>query len=311
MQQKWKKLGLIFSPQVHSPWMISHSSNPTALQLKDSVYRIYFGCRDKSDRGSIASFDLDLNSLQDPDKPQNLSQKPVLGPGTTGGFDDSGLSMGAAVENEDGSRFLYYIGWNLGVTVPWRNSIGLAVAQPGEETFERFSRAPLLDRSDEDPYSMSYPWILKVESDKWLMYYGSNLSWGKTEKDMQHVLKVATSSDGIVWKRDRHTAVGLQGDEVGLSRPCVIKDKDMFRMWYSYRAGAYKIGYAESSDGLNWTRMDDKVGIDVSSEGWDSKSISYACVFDYAGKRYMLYNGNDYGRSGIGLAVANAGTFEL
>jgi len=308
VQTKWKKLGLIFSPQIKAPWMMSHSSNPTVLNLEGPIHRVYFGCRDALNRGSIASFDINLDSLSDAlAEPSNLSHEPIIGPGTIGGFDDSGISMGTIIRNEDGSRYLYYVGWNLGVTVPWRNSIGLAIAQRGSEDFRRFSRAPLLDRSEVDPYSLSYPWIIKSEPDRWIMYYGSNLTWGKTERDMKHVLKIATSSDGITWNRDGRIAIDLSSpDEIGISRPCVVKDSDRFRMWYSYRSGAYKIGYAESSDGFSWERMDDQAGIDVSSAGWDSLSISYGCVFDYNGQRYMMYNGNEYGRSGIGLAIQMA-----
>ena len=45
------------------------------------------------------------------------------------------------------------------------------------------------------------------------------------------------------------------------------------------------------------------VGIDVSKNGWDSEMICYPYVFDHKGKRYMLYNGNGYGKTGFGLAV--------
>ncbi len=31
--------------------------------------------------------------------------------------------------------------------------------------------------------------------------------------------------------------------------------------------------------------------------------ICYAYPFDHAGRRYALYNGNDYGATGIGLAL--------
>ncbi len=31
--------------------------------------------------------------------------------------------------------------------------------------------------------------------------------------------------------------------------------------------------------------------------------ICYPFIFDHKGKRYMLYNGNDYGKTGFGLAV--------
>ena len=78
-------------------------------------------------------------------------------------------------------------------------------------------------------------------------------------------------------------------------------------MWYSFRAqptiDSYRIGYAESADGLEWVRMDDRVGIDVSSSGWDSEMICYPKVFEHQGKLYLLYNGNGYGKSGFGLAV--------
>jgi hypothetical protein len=74
-------------------------------------------------------------------------------------------------------------------------------------------------------------------------------------------------------------------------------------MWYSYRGESYRIGYAESHDGIQWTRRDEEAGIEVSDGGWDSEMICYPCVFDHEGQRYMLYNGNGYGKTGIGLAV--------
>jgi predicted GH43/DUF377 family glycosyl hydrolase len=280
--------------------MISHASNPTVEHIENSLHRVYFGCRDAANRGSIASFDFDL---ADPSQVFNRSQAPIVSPGSIGTFDDSGISMGSIVRLEDGRRFLYYVGWNLGVTVPWRNSIGLAIAENGSDHFDRYSLAPILDRNQIDPYSLSYPWIVRVRPNEWLMYYGSNLNWGKTENDMKHVIKIASSRDGISWIRDGEIAIALASpEEIGISRPCVVKDDNLFKMWYSYRAGAYRIGYAESLDGHTWKRMDHYAGIDVSESGWDSASISYGCVFDYNGQRYMLYNGNDYGRTGIGLA---------
>jgi len=76
-------------------------------------------------------------------------------------------------------------------------------------------------------------------------------------------------------------------------------------MWYSYKGTetTYRIGYAESGDGISWERMDEKVGIDVSQSGWDSEMIEYSFVFNHKGLKYMLYNGNGYGKNGIGLAV--------
>jgi hypothetical protein len=92
-------------------------------------------------------------------------------------------------------------------------------------------------------------------------------------------------------------------EEHAIARPHVIKDGERYRMWYSHRGADHRLGYAESSDGLTWNRRDDEVGIAPSDSGWDAQMVAYPCVFRHAGRLYMLYNGNDYGRTGVGLAV--------
>ena len=83
-------------------------------------------------------------------------------------------------------------------------------------------------------------------------------------------------------------------------------------MWYAYRNArryrtdrrrSYRIGYAESEDGVRWHRLDDQAGIDVSDQGWDSEMICYPHVVVRAGKAYMFYNGNMFGATGFGYAT--------
>jgi hypothetical protein len=117
-------------------------------------------------------------------------------------------------------------------------------------------------------------------------------------------IKYAESEDGINWYRDKVVAIDYANDgEYAISRPSVIHDHECWRMWYSYRGQSYRIGYAESADGIHWKRLDSQVGIDVSTTGWDSEMIEYPFVFDHKGQRYMFYNGNGYGKTGFGLAV--------
>ncbi len=52
--------------------------------------------------------------------------------------------------------------------------------------------------------------------------------------------------------------------------------------------------------GLNRLLKSGKDRIDVSESGWDSEMIKYPCVFEHEGQLYMLYNGNSYGKTGIG-----------
>jgi len=66
---------------------------------------------------------------------------------------------------------------------------------------------------------------------------------------------------------------------------------------------SYRIGYAESSNGVDWKRKDNDVGIDVSPSGWDSEMIEFPYVFDNKDTRYMLYCGNGFGKTGFGYAI--------
>lgn len=121
-------------------------------------------------------------------------------------------------------------------------------------------------------------------------------------------IKYDESADGIQWYRKPQVAIDFQYEnEYAISRPCVLKEEGTYKMWYSYRAGplgsTYRIGYAESLDGHAWVRKDEQVLLEPSERGWDSTMIEYPYVFDHNGRHYMLYNGNDFGKTGIGLAV--------
>ena len=293
-------MGRVFCPEGNFDWMRTHAAGPIAEHLEGDWFRVYFGCRDERNRTSIGSLDMEITR---PERVHNLSSDPVVAPGSLGHFDDSGASTGCIVAHA-GRRYFYYLGWNLGVTVPWRNSIGLAVSETPAAPFRKFSPAPVVDRGPVDPFSISYPWVL-CEGGRWRMWYGSNLSWGRDAADMAHVIKYAESDDGIHWRREGRIAIAAQSrSEYAIAKPCVLKEGGLYRMWYSCRGDAYRIGYAESHDGLDWERRDADVGIDVSPSGWDSESIQYAFVFRHRDRLYMLYNGNRYGATGFGLAVS-------
>ena len=76
-------------------------------------------------------------------------------------------------------------------------------------------------------------------------------------------------------------------------------------MWFTFRGGSttYRIGSAESTDGITWQRDVAPLGIDVSPDGWDSGMICYTHPLMHNGRLYALCNGNNYGATGIGLAV--------
>jgi hypothetical protein len=301
---KWEKLGRIFKADGQRPWIVSHSSVPTPEHIRDDLFRVYFSPRDEKGRSNISYITIDL---KEPTRILDICAAPCLAPGQIGTFDDSG-AMFSWVVHYNGRRWLYYTGWNVGITTPWRTAIGLAHCEEGSETpiFVRHSHGPVLDRSHSDPYFISSPYVI-VENGLWRMWYLSGLPWESAVPQPlpQYHLCYAESRDGINWQPTNRVCIPhAHPGEVAISRPCVLRDQ-IYKMWYSYRGRAfgYRMGYAESLDGLAWTRLDHLAGLPQSTAGWDSEETAYPMVFNHAGHRYILYCGNGYSRAGFGIAV--------
>jgi len=298
---KWIKKGLIVRSMGKQDWMITHAWVPFADRIGEDLYRIYFASRNSQNMSQIGYVELDIKS---PEKILYTSEKPVLELGPLGTFDDSAV-IPSWIVGHDGKKYLYYIGWMQGERVPYYASLGLAVSSDGGESFSKFSPAPILPKNAIDPYLTASACVL-IENGIWRMWYLSGLRWEIVNgiPKSYYRIKYAESRDGINWDRRGIVCIDFQYEgENRIARPCVIKEGSLYRMWYCYAIEKYKIGYAESEDGIVWQRKDDEVGIDVSSSGWDSEMIEYPFVFEHKGRKYMLYNGNNYGEMGIGYAV--------
>lgn len=296
--RRWSKRGRIFIPDGSLDWLRSHAALPCTAHVSDSTTSVYFSGRDDANRAHVGRFNFDPHNPE----PLSLHPKPVLEPGALGAFDDSGVTVSCVVPH-DGKLWLYYTGWSLGVTVPFYLAIGLAVSNDGK-TFQRFSQAPIIGRSPADPYMAASPSVIH-DGERWRMWYVSCQRWEESAEGPKHYyhIRYAESQDGIDWDCNGHVCIDFESEhEYAFGRPCVVKDDDCYRMWYCIRGDAYHIGYAESADGLAWERKDAEAGITESEVGWDAAMMAYPHVFDAAGSRWMLYNGNDYGKTGIGLA---------
>lgn len=299
-QQRWIKKGLIFSPAPTYAWLQTHAALPVADPAGD-FDRVYFSSRDKLGRAQIGFFEVNFDY---PEAILRVSAEPVIGLGPLGAYDDGGVTTSWIV-NHDGKKYHFYSGWSRGVSVPFYFYIGLAVSDNCGETYRRLSAAPILERNDVDPYLTASPCVL-VEDGRWRMWYVSGTGWETINGRPRHRyhIKYAESIDGIHWRRDGVVCIDYTSpQEYAIARPCVLKADGIYQMWYSCRGESYRIGYAESVDGTKWTRKDNESGITVSDSGWDSEMVEYAYVFEHRGQNYMLYNGNDYGKTGIGLAL--------
>jgi hypothetical protein len=298
---EWVKQGLVLAPPLHLRFSCSHAALPTI----DPAQRwLYFSTRDEEGRSWIARAEI---SLSDGGVTVgSVDPEPVLAPGALGAFDDAGVTPSCIVAR-GAEQWLYYTGWALGVSVPFYLAIGLAVSRDGG-AFTRVSAAPILGRTEHDPYLTASPHVLR-ENGAWRMWYVSGARWSHDGDRPRHHyhLRHGTSIDGVRWLTDGRACVDFAGEhEYAFSRPCVRPVSGGYEMWFSVRGEAYRLGYARSGDGLIWQRDDAHDRLEPSADSWDSEMIAYPCVVDACGARMMLYNGNGYGATGVGVAVLSA-----
>jgi hypothetical protein len=298
----WDKLGLLYTPGVpgRHEKLLTHAANPLALRLTGDVYRIYYSGRDAQQRSSVGAVDVDIvqrRVVQD-------HSEPFLQHGPPGSFHADGVSIGNCYRAA-GRTYMLFMGWQAPPGRQWRGDIGRIEVLPDFRLLLD-GEAPFMGADATDPISLSYPWVRATQAG-YAMWYGSTLSWDAGNGEMLHVIQRASSADGHQWRREGLAVPYQIGVAQAFSRPTVAVDPDGdHHMWFSFRAGGgdkYRIGHAASPDGARWQLALDQASLGVSAEGWDSEMVEYPFVFDHEGERYMLYNGNGFGRTGFGLAV--------
>lgn len=300
----WRKLGRIFQASGQYDWMQSHTSAPIALTRADGTCRIYIGSRDRENHPRIGYVDIHLD---EPTCVLAVSEQPVLSEGPPGWFDDNGVYPGGIVDLGD-EIWMYYLGRSNGQPPLFYMSIGLAISRDGGATFEKVRRAPLLGRSDPDPWMVSTPCVLR-EKNQWRMWYLSGLRWGHLPDGSvtsYYHIKYAESADGLEWVRDGRVCIDLKPGETNVASPTVLQTAAGYAMWYSAvdEGKQYAIGYAESANGLDWIRKDHEVQFTGAHQPWDAHAMAYPCVVSHAGRQYLIYSGNGYGRDGFGIAIS-------
>lgn len=302
---KWRKGGLVWNPDGNSAWAKTHGMGPTPLRLNEEVIRVFVTCLDDKGRGRPGYVDV---SAQDPTKVLGVSPGAVLDIGESGTFDDNGLMAISFVEPEAGTLFMYYAGFELCTHIRYRIFSGLAVSKDNGATFKRHSRTPILDRTDTELFFRGGPFAM-FDDGVFKLWYVAGSEWTVLNGKSMPVydLRYQESADGIHWSDAGQLSMAITGeDEHGFGRPWVVKrGPNDYQLFYSIRRrsfGAYRLGYAESTDGINWVRKDEEMGLDVSPDQFDSDAIMYSAVISVGDKTYCFYNGNDFGEQGFGVA---------
>jgi hypothetical protein len=300
---RWRKLGRVYTAAGESPWARSHAFLPTVLQIDERCLRVYVSFLDEARVGRIGFVDVDAAN---PLRVLRVSERPVLDIGVDGAFDDNGVNPIAVVK--DGARIhLFYNGWQIPTKIRYTFFLGLAISDDGGESFVRASQVPVLDRCDGELFFRTAACILSDE-EKWRMWYIGGGEWvdvnGKARP--KYNLRYLESDQLTHWEGSGRVLLDVYGDdEHGLGRPVIIREGDLYRMWYGVRTRSrgYHAGYAESRDGIEWVRRDELAGITVADSGWDCEMICCLAIQPTRFGTYMFYNGNNYGETGFGVAV--------
>ena len=102
----------------------------------------------------------------------------VLGPGSLGHFDDTGV-MGGSIILHEGTEYLFYCGWTRRATVPYEWSIGRARRKPGEPVFSREFDGPVIGSTPTQPFLHASP-IVFEHNGIFHMFFLSGTEWFAT-----------------------------------------------------------------------------------------------------------------------------------
>jgi hypothetical protein len=276
--------------------------SPIPYLLNETTLRIFIAMCDGNNIGRIGYIDVD------PENPSiilDYCKSPALDIGERGCFDEDGVLPSCLIQKEN-LLYMLYSAYQKQVTLPYTMLTGIAVSKNQGVSFERVSKVPFLERTNEELFVRTAAFSL-THGDVIRIYYSSGRSWthNKVKEVPTYDIKFIESNDFFHWTKAKpKLCIPLQGDEYGLSWPQVYNEGGLYKMIYSIRSisKGYRLGYAESKDGIDWTRMDEKMEIDVSEQGWDSEMLCFGNLLKYKDSVYLFYCGNHYGLGGLGYA---------
>ena len=313
---KWLKHGKIFDPTEYTlaNGCVQFAQSPQALVLDDLV-RIYFSTRAVDTNGKFLSHIAFVEMRKNLRDVIRVSDQTVIPRGGLGCFDEHGIFPMNVVRYGD-LVYGYTCGWNRRVSVSVDTAVGLAISRDNGLTFERIGPGPVLAASLHEPCLVGDGFVLVID-DVFHMWYIFGTGW-KTfspdaAPDRTYKIGHATSPDGVNWTKEesRQIISDQLGPDESQALPTVVKTGSRYHMFFCYRESfdfrkakgrGYRVGHAWSDDLSNWTRDDDTLQLEGTPGTWDSDMQCYPHVFECDGKVYLLYNGNEFGRHGFGMA---------
>ncbi|MEO0411010.1 MAG: hypothetical protein AAF221_04105 [Pseudomonadota bacterium] len=295
----WNPQGLLIKPNPMVWWMSSFAGPAAPYVFSQNHVRFFITGRDDHNVSRIGPVDVDFSG---PSPRITGIGEPVVDVGPLGTFDGDGAAYPWLVEAE-GKLWLYYVGWLKGHSVAMHHGIGVAVSDGWDKPFSKLSRAPILPLTDAEPYGSASCCVRYEGPGQWRMFYTSFDGWRSEGGAPKHYYAVreTTSKDGLHWSTETAPAIAHRdSSEYALGKPCLAQEDGQDVLYFVARGDRYRIWRA-FKEGASWVRDETPVAIPASD--WDSEMQAYPVLFQLGGKDILLYNGNGYGRSGLGWAT--------
>jgi hypothetical protein len=313
---EWIKHGKIFDPTQHvlPNGCKQFAQSPQALMFDDFV-RIYFSTREVDKTGKYLSHIAFVDFKKNLHDIIRIADQMVIPLGELGSFDEHGIFPINVVRHQN-MIYGYTCGWNRRVSVSVDTAIGLAISHDNGLTFQRIGPGPVLAASLKEPCLVGDGFVMAMDG-LFHMWYIYGTGWRRytpdAAPDRTYKIGHATSPDGVKWTKEEAQQIipDRLGPDESQALPTVIKIGSRYHMFFCYRESydfrkakhrGYRIGHAWSDDLINWVRDDSTPKLEGTVDDWDSDMQCYPHVFECDGKVYLLYNGNEFGRLGFGLA---------
>ena len=265
---------------------------PTVLKLNDTFHMWYGGIASEA-----SGLEIGHATSSDGEVWEKDSQNPVLKKGEAGSWDDQRVYIPHVVH--DGSVFhMWYVGaGSEGTEYP-----GYATSEDGTNWTKSEIQPTFMLNDEAFGESMSVHGVIYDGEEFKMWSHSSSL----------YEIYYATSSDGLVWNISPETVNLFRGtsgewDYPRMQISSAIEKNDTIHLCYS--GGAFfdwRIGYATSRDGINWTKDEKNPVIDTGEDGgWDDLFVAFgSLMFDESDSQLKMWYhaGAEMLKGGIGYA---------
>ena len=279
---------------------------PVPIRISSSIYRIFFADRDNDNHSKIKYFDFCLN------KRKIIYYNNLIIANSINSHYDMDGKIPSSILYFNNEYYLFYTGINAGKKFPYHNSIGVLKSKD-LQSFNLLTYDPIIPSNSIKKNHFNSAGNIFRYKNLFYLFYSSCDEWRVISNSNEPIynIKLATSVDLREWNFQKNQII-RKGDDIGGAVNFSIVNINQFFIAFSsirkmtdYRINknsAYKIRSFQSKDLYNWDPLDIEYEDDSLESNWDNIMRCYPSAILHDNTIFIFFNGNGFGKSGIGLA---------